>query len=221
MDVNQMKQLAKAYFVEAKWFNENYVPTVEEYMETAMVSSGYCLLTVTSFLGLGDIATEEAFEWASTYPKIVRASSVICRLMDDIVSHKVYIDMNAKTPMLMATNMSHLYPQKILFSAAFRFCLQFEQKRGHPPSSVECYVKQYDATEEEAYAKFRTQIVESWKDMNEECLEPRDVPMPLLMCVVNIARVMDALYEDEDHYTHAGGLMKDLIKSLFIDPVPI
>ena len=91
MDVNQMKQLAKAYFVEAKWFNENYVPTVEEYMETAMVSSGYCLLTVTSFLGLGDIATEEAFDWASKFPKSVRAASAICRLMDDVAGHKVQI----------------------------------------------------------------------------------------------------------------------------------
>ena len=80
-------------------------------------------------------------------------------------------------------------------------------------------MKENGATEEEAYVKFRAQIAESWKDINEECLEPREAPLPLLMRVVNLARVMDVLYKDEDCYTHAGGLMKDLIKSTFIDPI--
>ncbi|KAJ4718968.1 Terpene synthase [Melia azedarach] len=76
------------YFVEAKWFNEGYVPTIEEYMEVALISGGYLLLATISFVGMDDVATKESFEWISSNPKIVRASSVICRLMDDIVSHK-------------------------------------------------------------------------------------------------------------------------------------
>ncbi|KAE8703202.1 (+)-delta-cadinene synthase isozyme A [Hibiscus syriacus] len=83
-----MKQLSQAYFVEAKWYNENYAPTVGEYMENALVSSGYIMVTITSFVGMGDDVTEETFNWASNNPKIVRASSMIARLMDDIVSHK-------------------------------------------------------------------------------------------------------------------------------------
>ena len=82
-------------------------------------------------------------------------------------------------------------------------------------------MKQYGATEEEAYTKFRSQIIDSWKDINEECLEPRDVPMPLLMRVVNLACVMDTLYKDENCYTLSGGIMKDTIKSMFIDPIPM
>ena len=82
-------------------------------------------------------------------------------------------------------------------------------------------MKENGATEEEAYAKFRVQIAESWKDINEECLEPREAPLPLLMRVVNFARFMDIVYEEEDCYTHAGGLMKELTKSTFIDPIPI
>ncbi|KAL4310335.1 hypothetical protein GQ457_01G005480 [Hibiscus cannabinus] len=31
-----MKQLSQAYFVEAKWYNENYVPTIEEYMKNCI-----------------------------------------------------------------------------------------------------------------------------------------------------------------------------------------
>lgn len=62
---------------------------LEEYMNVAILSSGYPLLKITSFLGMGDIATQEAFDWASKHPKIVRASSTIARLMDDLVGHKV------------------------------------------------------------------------------------------------------------------------------------
>ncbi|WRX28086.1 Terpene synthase [Theobroma cacao] len=83
-----MKQLSQAYFVEAKWYHENYVPTVEEYMTNALVSSGYIMVTVTSFVGMGNVVTKETFQWASNNPRIVRASSIIARLMDDIVSHK-------------------------------------------------------------------------------------------------------------------------------------
>ncbi|GMJ05158.1 terpene synthase 21 [Hibiscus trionum] len=83
-----MKQLSEAYFVEAKWYNEHYVPTVEEYMANALVSSGYIMVTITCFVGMGDVVTEDTFNWASNNPKIVRASTIIARLMDDIVSHK-------------------------------------------------------------------------------------------------------------------------------------
>ncbi|TYI42271.1 hypothetical protein ES332_A01G086900v1 [Gossypium tomentosum] len=83
-----MKQLSQAYFIEAKWYHENYVPMVEEYLKTALVSSGYPMVAITSFVGMGDVVTEETFNWASNNPKIVRASSMISRIMDDIVSHK-------------------------------------------------------------------------------------------------------------------------------------
>ena len=84
-----MKKVVQAYFVEAKWCHEGYVPTMEEYMPTALVSSSYSMLVTHSFLGMGKIASQEAFEWASNDPKIISASTIICRLMDDIVSHKV------------------------------------------------------------------------------------------------------------------------------------
>ncbi|KAK7822082.1 (-)-germacrene d synthase [Quercus suber] len=42
------------------------------------------------FCGVGDIVTQEAFEWVSQEPKIVKAASTISRLMDDIVSQEVH-----------------------------------------------------------------------------------------------------------------------------------
>ena len=84
-----MKRLTRAYFDEAKWFYQNYIPIMEEYMHVALESSGIPILAITSFLGMGDIVTKEAFDWAFSNPKIITASSVIGRLMDDMKSHKV------------------------------------------------------------------------------------------------------------------------------------
>ncbi|GLT83471.1 hypothetical protein SLE2022_017590 [Rubroshorea leprosula] len=179
-----MKRLVRAYFQEAKWFHEKYTPTLDEYMPVALISSGYEMMAVTSIIGLGDIATEDSFNWLLNQPKIVTASEAIARLMDDIASHK------------------------------------FEQKRGHVASSIECYMIQYGGTEEEAVEELRKLITRAWMDINEECLRPTAVPMPLLTCILNLARVIEVLYKTEDGYTHVGKRIKESVTSLLIDPVP-
>ncbi|CAL1385351.1 unnamed protein product [Linum trigynum] len=77
-----------AYLTEAKWRDADYFPNLEEYMEVALVTSCYPLLATVSFVGMAG-ATEEAFEWLSRDPNGLKASSTICRLMDEIVSHKL------------------------------------------------------------------------------------------------------------------------------------
>ncbi|GLT69694.1 hypothetical protein SLA2020_418250 [Shorea laevis] len=37
---------------------------------------------------MGEVASKEAFDWISNDPKMVKACAIICRLMDDIVSHE-------------------------------------------------------------------------------------------------------------------------------------
>ena len=85
-----MKLLARAYFDEAKWFFQKHIPTMEEYMNLTLRTSAYPMLTTVSFLGMGDIVTKEAFDWSFTNPKIIIASSIIGRLVDDIRTHKVF-----------------------------------------------------------------------------------------------------------------------------------
>ncbi|MFQ6635362.1 hypothetical protein Gotur_011649, partial [Gossypium turneri] len=109
---------------------------MEEYMPIALVSCGYWTLTMSSFVGMEDSITKETFNWAFNDPKIVRASSTICRLMSDIVGHKV------------------------------------ERERGHVSSAVECYMKQYGVSMQEAYDELYKQLNNAWKDINEEFLKP-------------------------------------------------
>ena len=85
-----MKLLARAYFDEAKWFFQKHIPTMEEYMNLTLRTSAYPMLTIVSLLGMGDIVTKEAFDWSFTNPKIIIASSIIGRLVDDIRTHKVF-----------------------------------------------------------------------------------------------------------------------------------
>ena len=73
----------------------------------------------------------------------------------------------------------------LLINYDYYFRLQFEQKRGHVASSVECYMKQYGVSEEEAYIELRRQIKEAWKDINEDFIAPRAVPIALLTLTVN------------------------------------
>ncbi|KAK1399809.1 hypothetical protein POM88_009672 [Heracleum sosnowskyi] len=78
-------KLTRAHLQEAEWCQVNYFPTFEEYMNVALVTGAFKMLLVSSFVLMGDVATRESFDWMSKDPLIVRASSVICRLSDDIV----------------------------------------------------------------------------------------------------------------------------------------
>ncbi|KAL4355541.1 hypothetical protein GQ457_06G022140 [Hibiscus cannabinus] len=86
--IDAMKRQSQVYCVEAKWFHENYIPTMEEYMSIALMSCAYPNLTIASLVGMEDNITKETFVWAFNVPKILKASSTICRLMDDVVSHE-------------------------------------------------------------------------------------------------------------------------------------
>lgn len=74
---------------EAKWFHSGYVPAVEKYLRVALVTSGFLMLSMHSLVGMGEIATKEALDWAANEPLLVRAASIICRLTDDMAGHEV------------------------------------------------------------------------------------------------------------------------------------
>ncbi|TYG71867.1 hypothetical protein ES288_D05G433700v1 [Gossypium darwinii] len=85
---NAMIRLAQSYLVEARWTLQNYKPSFEEFKANALPTCGYAMLAITSFVGMGDIVTPETFKWAANDPKIIQASTIICRFMDDVAEHK-------------------------------------------------------------------------------------------------------------------------------------
>ncbi|KAK9209547.1 hypothetical protein WN944_001914 [Citrus x changshan-huyou] len=96
----------------------------------------------------------------------------------------------------------------------------FEQKRGHIPSAVECYMKQHGVSEEEAKKALKIHVDNAWKVINEELLSPTAMSLPLLERILNLARVCHFMYEDGDRYTQPL-LMKDQVALVLKDPVTL
>lgn len=85
----QFKIMAEAYLKEAEWYAIDYIPEVDERKEYSVISSGYPALCGVSFVGMGDVATKEAFDWVSSIPKIVWASAEVSRFTDGILGYEV------------------------------------------------------------------------------------------------------------------------------------
>lgn len=83
--------MCKAYYQEFKWYDAGYIPTFEEYLKVALVTACHMLLSTISLVGMGEIVTKENFDWITSEPLMVKASSIVCRLMDDRVGHQVNI----------------------------------------------------------------------------------------------------------------------------------
>ncbi|KAI3499040.1 hypothetical protein L1887_34832 [Cichorium endivia] len=91
-----------------------------------------------------------------------------------------------------------------------------EQEREHVASGVECYLKEFDVTKEHVYDLFKEKVENAWKEINRESLMCKDVPIPIIMRTINLARVIEVLYKYEDNFTHVGEEARNLIKSLMI-----
>ncbi|KAG8385139.1 hypothetical protein BUALT_Bualt03G0010700 [Buddleja alternifolia] len=97
---------------------------------------------------------------------------------------------------------------------------EFDKKREHIPSAVECYTKEHNVSKEEAIDEFNNKIEEAWKDLNEGFLKPTKFPAPLLYRILNHARITEVIYSKGDWYTNVGPEMKGFISQLLVDPVP-
>nr|GMD47731.1 vetispiradiene synthase 3-like [Ipomoea batatas] len=87
---DQMKELARSYLIEAKWFtNEGHKPTsFAEYLRNGFVTSTYYSMTTLSLYTLKS-ADEQVFDWLMQNPKILQAAVTICRLIDDTATFDV------------------------------------------------------------------------------------------------------------------------------------
>lgn len=189
-----LKLLARAYFAEAKWLHQGYIPTMEEYMRIGLASCGYTTLTIISFLGMGDAVTKQSFDWASNDPDILRAASIICRLRDDIVGHK--------------------FEQERPHIASAVECYMKQHGVTEQQASEELY-RQI----EDSWKLMNQQLLKpSTTGFAAAEFVP---PKAVLLRVVNLARVVDVAYKHNDEYTHVGEVMRSCVTAMFIKPVPI
>nr|XP_016477108.1 PREDICTED: (E,E)-germacrene B synthase-like [Nicotiana tabacum] len=95
----------------------------------------------------------------------------------------------------------------------------FEQQRGHVASFIECYMKEYGASKQEAYAAVDKEMANAWKDINTEFLRPSQVPTFVLERVINPTRLVIGFQESD--FINTQGEYKDKITSLLVDSVKI
>lgn len=96
---------------------------------------------------------------------------------------------------------------------------KFEKSRGHVSSAIDCYMDQFGTSIEEATKVLRSHIEEAWKDINEELIGPRTVPMPLILRVINVTRTLYDIYQDdEDGYT-IGKFIQEKVAAILVDPI--
>ncbi|KAK3003869.1 hypothetical protein RJ639_019209 [Escallonia herrerae] len=136
-DVNEMwTDLCKSYLLEAKWYNSGYIPTLTR-----------------AYFFANNPTTEEALTYLEKYPNIIRWSSMILRLSDDLGTSKD------------------------------------ELQRGDDPKSIQCYMHETGASEEDAGEHIRHLISETWKKMNEDRVASSLFNQTFIGAAINLARM--------------------------------
>ena len=90
-------------------------------------------------------------------------------------------------------------------------------------SSIEVYMKEHGGTYEETCTKFREMVADAWKDINEECLKPTAFPMALLIRPVNLARVIEVLYQYTEMNIQSPHMRPKNVRIslVLVNPIPV
>ncbi|KAJ6835534.1 (-)-germacrene D synthase-like [Iris pallida] len=84
--IELFKSFVRANFQDAIWTNNGYKPTFEEYLNVSLVTVGYPLLISASLCLMEKDLSKDILEWLLSVPKIVKASSMLFRLVDDLLT---------------------------------------------------------------------------------------------------------------------------------------
>ncbi|KAC3748924.1 hypothetical protein FH972_027205 [Carpinus fangiana] len=130
--------------------------------------------------------TKEALDCLEEYPNIIRWSSMILRLADDLGTS------------------------------------EDELERGDVPKSIQCYMNENSATEEDAREYIRSLISTTWKKMNEEAgAASSTFSRTFIEIAMNLGRTAQCMYQYGDGHGVVDRETKKRILSLFIHPVPL
>ncbi|XP_060185402.1 vetispiradiene synthase 3-like [Lycium barbarum] len=180
-----MKKIARSYYIEAQWFIEGKIPSFKEYLSNALITGTYYLLAPASLLGMRS-ASKTAFDWMMNKPKILLASALIGRVIDDIATYKI------------------------------------EKEKGQLITGIECYMQENNLSVEEASAELSEIAENAWKDLNKECIKPTSMPAEILMPIVNLTRLIDVVYKNnQDGYSNPKNNVKSVIEALLVNPINI
>ncbi|KAI9197715.1 hypothetical protein LWI28_002989 [Acer negundo] len=165
--------------------DSGYTPTFEEYIENAWVSiSAPVILVHAYFLVTNNSITKEDLAYLEEYPNIIRCSSMVLRLADDLGTSSD------------------------------------EMKRGDVPKSIQCYMHETGASEEEAREHIRGLISATWLQMNKERIGNHHISNTFAGVAMNLARMAQCMYQFGDGHGVPDKETKHRVLSLIINPIP-
>ncbi|XP_071722522.1 terpene synthase 10-like [Rutidosis leptorrhynchoides] len=177
--------LCECYLLEAKWYHNNYIPTLEEYLENAHVSVSVPLTLIQVFFWTNNQMTEKELQCLKEQPDIIRHSAMIFRLADDLATSSHEIEM------------------------------------GDVPKSIQCFMHETGATEEDARAHIQELMEQEWKKLNAACKNSLFSDF-FNRTTMNVTRMAMLMYQNGDH-GHASQSKEsiDRVLSLLIHPIPV
>ncbi|KAJ8765402.1 hypothetical protein K2173_012099 [Erythroxylum novogranatense] len=179
--------LCKAYFVEHKWYGSGYKPTLQEYLDNAWISIGANVIMVHTYFLTANPITDKAMESLKQegYPNIIKWSSVILRLADDLETSP------------------------------------HEVKRGDVPKSVQCYMHETGASEEESRAHTYHLISEAWKKMNGDGARDTSFSRDFVRMCMNLGRMAQCFYQHGDGFGIVDRETKGRFLALLVQPASL
>ncbi|KAI7758237.1 hypothetical protein M8C21_018759 [Ambrosia artemisiifolia] len=166
----------------------------------------------------GEVILDDALVFTKTHLENIakdprRCNSTISRHIQDALERPI----RKRLPRLGAIRYIPFYEQQGRKVKVINNLRGKEDKqRNHVASTVDSYMKQHDTKEEQVFDLLNLQVEDAWKEINQELLVCKDIPLRLIMNVINLARVIDTLYKHDDNFTRVGEEFKDNIKSCFV-----
>ena len=114
------------------------------------------------------------------------------------------------------------HKHQAILSSSSSFIHQDEMERGDIPKSIQCYMHETCASEEDAREHMKYLIGEAWKKMNKARVEDGSLLSRAFIGVAeNLARMAQCMYQYEDGHGAQGGETVDRVLSLLINPIPL
>ncbi|CAK7338313.1 unnamed protein product [Dovyalis caffra] len=95
-----------------------------------------------------------------------------------------------------------------------------EIKRGDVPKSIQGYMYETGASEEEARQQIRYLLNEAWKKMNRDLFSNPLFSQTFIRVVLGMAQLTSCIYPDGEEYDDVLLKSTDMAKSLFFEPIP-
>ncbi|XP_038987779.1 alpha-terpineol synthase, chloroplastic-like isoform X2 [Phoenix dactylifera] len=96
-----------------------------------------------------------------------------------------------------------------------------ELERGDTPTSIQCYMQDNGVSEAVARNGIQDLIINSWKKLNKEAVDCHPLPRYIANAAINLGRISHCTYHKGDGLGAPDQEKKNMIKSLFFDPVAL